>query len=220
MYIYKQIYIYIYIHTCIYIYIYTHAHMYTYFSWQYVCVCVRVCVRVCSHWLGMHTRSLSLLLSLARARFIGTGWLRLVGSLKLQVPFAKKPYKRDYILQKRPIILRSLLLIATPYWSNLISECRMMYDSSHTLWDSYWDISCLMKSYSVSHHVWDESHMMRYTIRFHKAHLVMSLNVWLTSCHMRFLLRYRIPHSVSLHIWDEIDIVCRRRFGCRQSIIA
>jgi len=31
----------------------------------------------------------------------------LVGSLKLQVSFAKEPYKRDNILQKRPIILRS-----------------------------------------------------------------------------------------------------------------
>jgi len=43
------------------------------------------------------------------------GWLRLVGSLKLQVSFAKEPYKRDDILQKRPIILRSLLIVATPY---------------------------------------------------------------------------------------------------------
>jgi len=33
------------------------------------------------------------------------GWLRLVGSLKLYVSFAKEPYKRDYVLQKRPIIL-------------------------------------------------------------------------------------------------------------------
>jgi len=37
---------------------------------------------------------------------VGMGWLRLVGSLKLYVSFAKEPYKRDYILQKRPIILR------------------------------------------------------------------------------------------------------------------
>jgi len=43
------------------------------------------------------------------------GWLRLVGSLKLQVSLAKEPYKRDDILQKRPIILRSLLFVATPY---------------------------------------------------------------------------------------------------------
>ena len=31
-----------------------------------------------------------------------SGWLRLVGSLKLQVSFAKEPYKRDDILQKKP----------------------------------------------------------------------------------------------------------------------
>ena len=37
------------------------------------------------------------------------GWLRLVGSWKLWVSFAKEPYKKDYILQKRPTILRSLL---------------------------------------------------------------------------------------------------------------
>ena len=44
------------------------------------------------------------------------GWLRLVGSLKLQVSFVKKPYKRGDILQKRPVILRSLLIEATPYF--------------------------------------------------------------------------------------------------------
>jgi len=43
------------------------------------------------------------------------GWLRLVGSSILQVSFAKEPYKRDDILQKRPMILRSLLIVATPY---------------------------------------------------------------------------------------------------------
>jgi len=43
------------------------------------------------------------------------GWLQLVGSIKLQVSFAKEPYKRDDILQKRPIILSILLTVATPY---------------------------------------------------------------------------------------------------------
>jgi len=37
----------------------------------------------------------------------GMGWLWLVGSIKLNVSFAKEPYKRDNILQKRPIIYRS-----------------------------------------------------------------------------------------------------------------
>jgi len=45
------------------------------------------------------------------------GWLRLVGSFRSKVIFAKEPYKKDYILQKRPIILRSLLIVATPYLS-------------------------------------------------------------------------------------------------------
>ena len=41
------------------------------------------------------------------------GWLRLVGASKLYVSFAKEPYKRDDILQKRPTIIRSLLIVAT-----------------------------------------------------------------------------------------------------------
>ena len=40
---------------------------------------------------------------------------RLVGSIQLQVSFAKEPYKTDDILQTRPIILRSLLIVATAY---------------------------------------------------------------------------------------------------------
>jgi len=35
--------------------------------------------------------------------------------LNTQVSFAKEPYKRDYILRKRPIFLRSLLIIVTSY---------------------------------------------------------------------------------------------------------
>ena len=42
------------------------------------------------------------------------GWLQLVGSFKLYVSFAQEHYKRDDILQKRPVILRSQLLVATP----------------------------------------------------------------------------------------------------------
>jgi len=41
-------------------------------------------------------------------------WLPLVGSSKLYVTFAKEPYEKDYILQKRPIVLRSLLIEGTP----------------------------------------------------------------------------------------------------------
>jgi len=43
------------------------------------------------------------------------GWLRLVGPLELYVSFAKEPYKRDDVLQKRPMILRSLRIVGSPY---------------------------------------------------------------------------------------------------------
>ena len=46
------------------------------------------------------------------------GWLRLVGSLKLQFSLQKSPIKRDYILQKRLMILRSLLIVATPWYTH------------------------------------------------------------------------------------------------------
>jgi len=55
------------------------------------------------------------------------GWLRLVGSLKLQVSFAKEPYKRDYVLQTRPMIFWSLLIDGCFHpvllQSNRISVC-------------------------------------------------------------------------------------------------
>jgi len=43
------------------------------------------------------------------------GWLRLVGSLTLKASFAKYRLFYRALLQKRPIILRSLLIVATPY---------------------------------------------------------------------------------------------------------
>jgi len=52
------------------------------------------------------------------------GWLRLAGSIKLQVSFAKEPYKRDDILQKRPVILSILLTAATPYQGEWLPQVR------------------------------------------------------------------------------------------------
>jgi len=42
-------------------------------------------------------------------------WLRLVGSLKLYVSFAEHSLFYRALLQKRRILLRSLLIVATPY---------------------------------------------------------------------------------------------------------
>jgi len=52
-----------------------------------------------------------------------------VGSIKLCVSFAKEPYKRDDILQKRPVILSILLTVATPY-----------QHLAHITKDVWWDV--------------------------------------------------------------------------------
>jgi len=44
-----------------------------------------------------------------------TRWLRLVGSFKSSVSFVKYSLFYRALLQKRPILLRSLLIVATPY---------------------------------------------------------------------------------------------------------
>ena len=62
------------------------------------------------------------------------GWLQLVGSIKLQVSFAKETYERDGILQKRPIILSILLTVATPY---LLSQRSDVYSVSSPKKDLY-----------------------------------------------------------------------------------
>jgi len=50
------------------------------------------------------------------------GWLRLVGSLKLYVSFAEYHLFYRALLQKRPIILRSLLVEATPWRHKHVSK--------------------------------------------------------------------------------------------------
>ena len=62
-----------------------------------ICVCMR-CVLVC-----------------ARVPVMTLECQQLVGSLQLQGSFAKEPYKRDDTLRKRPMILRSLVIVSTPY---------------------------------------------------------------------------------------------------------
>ena len=58
--------------------------------------------------------SIRLILNRWEQRVSPTEWLRSVGSLELQVSFAEYRLFYRALLQKRPIILRSLLIIATP----------------------------------------------------------------------------------------------------------
>jgi len=67
------------------------------------------------------------------------GWLRLVGSSKLQVSIAEYSLFHRALLQKRPIMLRSLRLVATPYLQVMshiwINQVTYMNQSCH-MWMS------------------------------------------------------------------------------------
>jgi len=115
----------------------THTHMLCSFSLHFSCICI--CVYLCT-WharrnarkylshahTNTHTHALFVFPPLFQSNTIlcilwfnwraqaGMGWLRLVGSLKLQVSFAENRLFYRALLQKRPIILRSLLIVATP----------------------------------------------------------------------------------------------------------
>jgi len=62
----------------------------------------RFCVYVSEGRGGLQTRT-------------GYGVATISRLLEIISLFAKEPYKRDYILQKRPVDLMSLPIVATPY---------------------------------------------------------------------------------------------------------
>jgi len=126
VYICMHTHVFVYINTCIHIYIhmYTHIHIYMYiyiyvckYAYTYLYICIyHICGYTCIYIHKYTNIPKHALFRPIRvyAYFFCMRWLRWVGSLKLQVSFAKEPYKRDHILHKRPIILRSLLIVATP----------------------------------------------------------------------------------------------------------
>jgi len=66
----------------------------------------------------------------------GMGWLRLVGSLKLQVSFAKELYKRDDVLQKRPMIFKE----PTDRSHNIVKGvCVRIGGTVKYVWRVYWE---------------------------------------------------------------------------------
>jgi len=116
--------IYIYIHICIYIYIYIYICTYMPSWYVYHMSYIYITGKDITGkdvWLVTSTSRL-------RERHHGTtmGWLRLVGSLKLQVSFTEYRLFYRALLQKRPTILRSLLIVATPYLWSIILMCLFL----------------------------------------------------------------------------------------------
>jgi len=115
------IYVHMYI-ICLYVYVYNIcAHVYYMSICLCVCVstclcfCVSICLCVCVSMCLCVCISMSEAAGRAGARY-SMEWLRLVGSFKLYVSFAEYSLFHRSLLEKRLMILRSLLIEATPYW--------------------------------------------------------------------------------------------------------
>jgi len=65
------------------------------------------------------------------------GWLWWVGSLKLQVSFVEYSLFYRALLQKRPIISRSLLIVATPYHTIPPNTCNSTKEHSISAKEPY-----------------------------------------------------------------------------------
>ena len=127
---------------CVYlyiIYIYTHLYIHTHRTHtavQWLQYLVQYLLQYLVHFTA------------TRLVRIDMGWLRLVGSLKLHVSFAKEPYKRDYILQKRRIISRSLLVVASCpiagwlVWKLYVSFAKEPYKRDYVLIYIY-ELTCV-----------------------------------------------------------------------------
>ena len=83
------------------------------------------------------------------------GWLRFAGSLKLEVSFAEYSLFYRALLQKRLIILRSLLIVATPYahsfYTSGLHACSL---SSRCFWmlkTSNQTVLKMMQHFDMSH---------------------------------------------------------------------
>ena len=87
------------------------------FSCTCTCACARARARAC-----------------ACEKVNDVGWLRLVGSLKLKVSFAEYRLFYKALLQKRPIILRSVLIVATPqpHFKERTNRFKERTNRSHT----------------------------------------------------------------------------------------
>ena len=82
--------------------------------------------------------------------FLHMGWIQLVGSLKLQVSFAEFSLFDRALLQKRPVILRSLLIVPTPY-STCLYHTIPPYNTSARVQVCYSVLQCAAVCCSLCH---------------------------------------------------------------------
>jgi len=100
-------------------------------------VCIFMCVHtwICIHVqiaVGVYTHTFSLISAICMSLWLHMNmFTHLCSHSHMQM--AKEPYKRDLYSPKSSIILRSLLIVATPYTYEYVYMCRLQLVCTHTL---------------------------------------------------------------------------------------
>ena len=121
------------------------------------------------------------------------GWLRSVGSLKLYVSLENIGLFCRALLQKRPIILRSLLIVATPYESSQTCEANTTQSKKKN------QMSRVTEEWFMSH-MW-MSHVRHMNESCHTYEWVMS-HIWMSHGHS-FDASCKAYEWVMSHIWTS-----------------
>jgi len=153
------------------------------------------------------------------------GWLRLVGSLKLEVSFAEYHLFYRALLQKRPIILRSLLTKATPYLhrksSLQKSSFRLKFLFCHR---KYWFDNlrsgfCNTKDLSTMHwtvlffRIWHRKRSLVKTefpmniwLYTHERYEYMTIYTWIHDCMNIWLWKHERYEYISIYTYEFMTI--------------
>jgi len=152
--------------------------------------------------MSLVTRSLEFLLPTGGC-WADMGWLRLVGSLKLQVSFAEYCLFYRSLLQKRPVIWRSLLVAATPHgW--FIFHMWM----SHV---QHMNESCRTKEWVMSHIGISHINMCRSHVTYSLLFLLPASGCW-DGIHEWFILHIWMSHVHMSNMW--MSHVARKKQSC------
>ena len=154
-------------------------------------------------------------------------WLRLVGCLKLQIAFVEYRLFYRVLLQKRPVIWRSLLIVATLYASFIMSYILMYVLSRHIAMHHFSRhfphtyikqiLSYTPQTYPVVHpanissvvhpaHEWRNLHSWArssFPRNFHSF-----LHSWAEKISVRFSVRGRRKSPFVSHSWAEKVYIC------------
>ena len=178
-------------------------------------VCDTLSPKCVSYTLGCQKLTVSYSLSSHNSVciIITIGWLRLVGSLKSYVSFAEYRLFYRALLQKRPMILRSLLIVDTTYHLCITVSMIQLCIEYDTLWQLVCTTPVVAVSSSLSPHITIE---LASCIRYNSFFFVSSKHSdFRGSLSLSLAFSLALPHAITVgkHALGPALIFCDASYG-------